>query len=320
MAIAERPSAGPLTATGTDPRNVDGQAICITVFSTVKWWGRAVAAARVPLRPAGARARTGRSRGCRSSTSRAGRSSSRLPGAAPALPAPVLREQLQRRLGGVHRRLLPHPHARHDAVLGQLVRLPRRRCPPAASRSTSSATRSRPATSTPPIPTRRRRWCSRRSSSTRSCATSAQRTQGLDPEAFARAWQRLPHRRAAVPVNARSRPLGPGRRAHGRSRRSRPAPRRTCARTSRGCAPAGSPLARLPRTHFGRWVIVGRLRARRRAPARPPGRARTCSSPRASTAPLDTYLDELCERAGRRGAGDLGPLHRRARSRPPAPR
>ena len=41
MAIAERPSAGPPTATGTDPRNVDGQAICITVFSTVKWWGRA---------------------------------------------------------------------------------------------------------------------------------------------------------------------------------------------------------------------------------------------------------------------------------------
>ena len=40
MAIAEGPSAGPLTATGTDPRNVDGQAICITVFSTVKGWGR----------------------------------------------------------------------------------------------------------------------------------------------------------------------------------------------------------------------------------------------------------------------------------------
>ncbi len=40
MALAERPSAGPPTATGTDPRNVDGQAICITVFSAVKWWGR----------------------------------------------------------------------------------------------------------------------------------------------------------------------------------------------------------------------------------------------------------------------------------------
>ncbi|HEX8085678.1 MAG TPA: hypothetical protein VF529_15405 [Solirubrobacteraceae bacterium] len=32
--------AGPVTATGTDARNVDGQAIAITVFSTVKWWGR----------------------------------------------------------------------------------------------------------------------------------------------------------------------------------------------------------------------------------------------------------------------------------------
>jgi hypothetical protein len=31
---------GPVTATGTQQRNVDGQAIAITVFSTVKWWGR----------------------------------------------------------------------------------------------------------------------------------------------------------------------------------------------------------------------------------------------------------------------------------------
>ena len=53
MAIAEGPSAGPLTATGTDPRNVDGQAICITVFSTVKGVGPPMAAARVPLRAAG---------------------------------------------------------------------------------------------------------------------------------------------------------------------------------------------------------------------------------------------------------------------------
>jgi hypothetical protein len=30
----------PETATGTAARNVDGQAIAITVFSTVKWWGR----------------------------------------------------------------------------------------------------------------------------------------------------------------------------------------------------------------------------------------------------------------------------------------
>jgi hypothetical protein len=34
------PSAGPVTATGTDERNIDGQAIALTVFSTVKWWGR----------------------------------------------------------------------------------------------------------------------------------------------------------------------------------------------------------------------------------------------------------------------------------------
>ena len=38
MSIEGAPQA-PLTATGTPPRNVDGQAIAITVFSTVKWWG-----------------------------------------------------------------------------------------------------------------------------------------------------------------------------------------------------------------------------------------------------------------------------------------
>ena len=32
--------SGPVTATGTAPANVDGQAIAITVFSTVKWGGR----------------------------------------------------------------------------------------------------------------------------------------------------------------------------------------------------------------------------------------------------------------------------------------
>ena len=37
----QTPTQGPLTATGTDSRNVDGQAIAITVFSTVRWWGRA---------------------------------------------------------------------------------------------------------------------------------------------------------------------------------------------------------------------------------------------------------------------------------------
>ncbi len=34
-------SAGPITATGTEPRNHDGQAIAITVFSTIRWPGRA---------------------------------------------------------------------------------------------------------------------------------------------------------------------------------------------------------------------------------------------------------------------------------------
>jgi hypothetical protein len=33
-------SAGPITATGTQPRNHDGQAIAITVFSTIKLYGR----------------------------------------------------------------------------------------------------------------------------------------------------------------------------------------------------------------------------------------------------------------------------------------
>lgn len=36
---ATRPTA-PITATGTHSGNVDGQAIAITVFSSVKWWGR----------------------------------------------------------------------------------------------------------------------------------------------------------------------------------------------------------------------------------------------------------------------------------------
>jgi hypothetical protein len=39
--VSVQPSSpGPITATGTGSRNVDGQAIAITVFSTIKWWGR----------------------------------------------------------------------------------------------------------------------------------------------------------------------------------------------------------------------------------------------------------------------------------------
>jgi hypothetical protein len=36
----EASSSGPLTATGTGSRNHDGQVIAITVFSTIRWWGR----------------------------------------------------------------------------------------------------------------------------------------------------------------------------------------------------------------------------------------------------------------------------------------
>jgi len=37
---APPPSEGPVTATGTASRNIHGQAIAITVFSTIKWWGK----------------------------------------------------------------------------------------------------------------------------------------------------------------------------------------------------------------------------------------------------------------------------------------
>jgi len=34
------PAQGPVTATGTASHNIHGQAIAITVFSTIKWWGK----------------------------------------------------------------------------------------------------------------------------------------------------------------------------------------------------------------------------------------------------------------------------------------
>ncbi len=41
VTVTATPSgAGPATATGTAPRNVAGQAIAITVFSTCRWWAR----------------------------------------------------------------------------------------------------------------------------------------------------------------------------------------------------------------------------------------------------------------------------------------
>lgn len=53
MSVDDVPAV-PITATGTGSRNIDGQAIAITVFSTLKWWGRLflpvlfVVTARVP--------------------------------------------------------------------------------------------------------------------------------------------------------------------------------------------------------------------------------------------------------------------------------
>jgi len=38
--VSTTTSAAPATATGTASRNIDGVAIAITVFSTVKWWGK----------------------------------------------------------------------------------------------------------------------------------------------------------------------------------------------------------------------------------------------------------------------------------------
>jgi hypothetical protein len=39
--VSTTTSAAKATATGTASRNIDGVAIAITVFSTIKWWGRA---------------------------------------------------------------------------------------------------------------------------------------------------------------------------------------------------------------------------------------------------------------------------------------
>jgi hypothetical protein len=38
--LSPAPADGPVTATGTRSRNVDGQAIALTAFNTVRWWGR----------------------------------------------------------------------------------------------------------------------------------------------------------------------------------------------------------------------------------------------------------------------------------------
>ena len=60
-----------------------------------------------------------------------------------------------------------------------------------------------------------------------------------------------------------------------------------------GLRASGSPLARLPRTHFGRWVIVSEL-----VPDDEPQPDRLAGPYLLFTAsfdgPLETYLDELC--------------------------
>ena len=61
-----------------------------------------------------------------------------------------------------------------------------------------------------------------------------------------------------------------------------------------GLRAGASPLARLPRTHFGRWVIVSDL-----VPEDEPKPDRLAGPYLLFTAsfdgPMDTYLDELCE-------------------------
>jgi len=61
-----------------------------------------------------------------------------------------------------------------------------------------------------------------------------------------------------------------------------------------GLRAAPSPLTRVPRTHFGRWVIVSDL-----VPDDEPGPDRLTGPYLLFTAsfdgPLDTYLDELCD-------------------------
>ena len=85
-----------------------------------------------------------------------------------------------------------------------------------------------------------------------------------------------------------------------------------------GLRAAPSPLARLERTHFGRWVIVSDL-----VPDDEPGPDRLTGPYLLFTAsfdgPLDTYLDELCDELAAE-ARRSGAAARRRRSHPPARR
>jgi hypothetical protein len=56
-----------------------------------------------------------------------------------------------------------------------------------------------------------------------------------------------------------------------------------------------SPLARLPRTHFGRWVIVSQLVAEKDEPEPDHLAGPYLLFTASFDGPLDTYLDELCD-------------------------
>jgi hypothetical protein len=57
-----------------------------------------------------------------------------------------------------------------------------------------------------------------------------------------------------------------------------------------------SPLARLPRTHFGRWVIVPRFVSDPSQPKEEPLGCQYLLFSATLDGPLDTWLDELCDR------------------------
>jgi hypothetical protein len=57
-----------------------------------------------------------------------------------------------------------------------------------------------------------------------------------------------------------------------------------------------APLARLPRTHFGRWVIVPRFVSDPTQPKEEPLGCQYLLFSATLDAPLDTWLDALCER------------------------
>jgi hypothetical protein len=63
-----------------------------------------------------------------------------------------------------------------------------------------------------------------------------------------------------------------------------------------GLSQRESPLAKLPRVHFGRWVILERFHDDESQPKREELSCQYLIFTSCSDGPLDTYLDELCER------------------------